>query len=116
MSKIKIRALVGSSLSKMQIETNAIYQEGILKYQEEDKTKVCFNMNCYSLTRENSQIKMYYTFKKGAETRGIIEIKEYNKKIFLKIATQKIKRKNNNIEISFKIENEEFLYKIEEII
>ena len=104
MSKIKIRILIENGKEKRRWETTAIYQDKILKYQEEDKTKVILNLKDYSLTRENNEMKMSYLFQKNKETIGTIKIK-----------TIKLERKNNNIEIKYIVENEEFLYKIEEI-
>lgn len=115
MSKIKIRILIENGKEKRRWETTAIYQDKILKYQEEDKTKVILNLKDYSLTRENNEMKMSYLFQKNKETIGTIKIKEYYRSLDIKIKTIKLERKNNNIEIKYIVENEEFLYKIEEI-
>ena len=115
MAKMKIRVLIETSSIKQKITPTAIYQDEILKYQEEDKTKVILNLKNYSLTRENDKMKMYYLFQKDKETLGKIKIKEYDKNIDIKIKTKKLERKKNNIEIIYIIENEKFLYKIEEI-
>ncbi len=115
MSKIKIRVFVENLAEKRRWETIAILQDEMLKYQEEDQTKVILNLKNYSLKRENDKINMYYLFQKGKETKGIIKIKEYEKNLDIKIKTTKLERKNKNIEIKYIIENEEFLYKIEEM-
>ena len=53
MSKIKIRVFVENLAEKRRWETIAILQDEMLKYQEEDQTKVILNLKNYSLKREN---------------------------------------------------------------
>lgn len=115
MSIIKIKVLVENKMIKQHLTTTAIFQESTIKYQEEDKTKVILNLKNSSLIRENDKLRMNYLFKKNKETKGNVFFKEYQKSIDIILKTTSIKKKNKNIEIRFTIENDEFLYRIEEI-
>ena len=65
----------------------------------------------------NMSSEFYYDTNTGlsALPAGTITIKEYNKDVYVSILTKKIERKNNDIEVQYSIEKQEFLYKIEEI-
>ncbi len=113
MSKIKIRVSIQNEEETKSEETTAIYQENTFKYQEEGKTKVILNLDEKTLLRENKELKMKYIFQEKKETDGIIETKELGKRIRVKIKTEKIERKENDIKITFRVENKPFLYHIE---
>lgn len=87
-----------------------------LRYFEKDNTKTIFDFNKYSLERESETLKMKYEFQLNKKTKGIIEMKELNKKIEVEINTKKINKEGNNIEIEYSIENQSFLYRIEDVI
>lgn len=112
MPKIKIKAEIINNSDKQITETTAILQEDIIKYQEEDGTKVILNLKDKSLMRENNKIKMHYSFK---NKKGLIEIKEYNKIVDLDINVKKITRKGNDIKIIYEIDKDEFTYQVGEI-
>ena len=65
------------------------------------------------VTRENDQMKMIYNF--NSKEDSIILVKDYNRHINLIIETIKLKKNDNNLEIEFKIDNEKFTYRIEEL-
>lgn len=111
MSKIKIKVQIKNSNTNNEYETDAILQDEIIKYKEEDNTKVVFNYKENKLTRENNELKMIYSFN---DNKGVITVKELEREIKVEIDTKKIERKDNNIKIIFEIEDE-FIYRIEEI-
>ncbi|MBQ6135211.1 MAG: hypothetical protein IJI60_02725 [Bacilli bacterium] len=113
MPKIKIRVSIIQEEKETKEEVNAIYQDNIFKYQEDKKTKVILDLNQNILLRENKELKMKYIFQEKEETDGIIESKELGKKIMVKIKTKKIERKENDIKITFQVEDQSFLYHIE---
>lgn len=115
MPKIKINVTIKNKEDNQKYDVTSIFQEDILKYKEKNSTKVIFDYKKNILVRENNELRMEYYFDSGKKTKGLIEIKELNKKIEVEIETKKIERKNNDIEILFRIENDDFLYKIEEI-
>lgn len=111
LSKIKIKVQIKNSTTNNKYEVDAILQDEIVKYKEEDNTKVIFNYKENKLIRENSELKMIYDFNNNT---GVITVKELERDLKVDINTKKIKKKENDIEIVFEIE-EEFKYRIEEI-
>jgi hypothetical protein len=115
MSKIKVKINITSSNDTNTYKTTAIIQDNIIKYLEDNKTTTTYDYNNQLLTRENKELKMRYTFNLKDKTQGSIFIKELNKELNVEIETKKIERKDNNIKIKFIIENDIFLYEIEEL-
>ena len=113
MPKIKIKVSITNEEKENIEEVNAIYQDNIFKYQEDQKTKVILDLDKQILLRENKELKMKYIFQENKETDGIIESKELSKRIKVKIKTKKIERKENDIKITFQVEDQSFLYHIE---
>ena len=114
MSKINIKVTIENDDQKQQITTNAIIQDNILKYKEENNTIVKFNYLNNNLIRENNDIYMDYKFKKGISKNKLL-LKKYNKELIIDINTTKIEKTENDIEIDYIIEKDEFKYKIEVI-
>lgn len=115
MSKINIIVSIKNTESDNTVKTSAILQDEIIKYKEDSTTTVRFNYHNMNLYRENNELRMSYQFNKEKKTKGKIFIKELNKELEVDIKTKKIKRKDNDIEIKFSTEDNEFLYRIEEI-
>ena len=115
MPKIKIIVTIKNEEEDTSYNVNAILQDNILKYQENNHTMVIYNYENNSLVRENEELRMDYLFDVERKTEGTIQVKELGQSIKLKIKTNKLERKNNNIEVNFNIEGKNFLYKIEEL-
>ena len=113
MPKIKVKVTIKNSETKDILETTAIIEENTIKYQEKDFTKVTFNYKENKLIRENDQMKMIYYFDNTKEST--ILIKEYDRRISLSLKTDKLTKKDNNLEIEYRIDNEKFEYRIEEL-
>ena len=58
---------------------------------------------------------MEYEFIENKITTGKIFVKDLRKEINVDIKTNKIKKQDDNIEIKFNVENNEFIYKVEVI-
>ena len=115
MPKIKLKVLIKSNDNNTEFETMAILQENLIKYKETDETTVVFDCNNLILTRENNELRMEYRFNEERPTTGKILVKDLNKELEIEIKTKKIERKGNDVKIQFIVENNEFLYHIEEI-
>lgn len=115
MSKESIKVTIKNSENNSSFETNAIIQENIIKYKEDNNTIVKFNYDTNELTRENSELRMNYLFSNENPTTGTIFIKDLNKELELEIKTKRVQIKNSDIEIEFLVEENDFLYKIEVI-
>lgn len=115
MSKESIKVTIKNSENNSSFKTNAIIQDNIIKYKEDNNTIVKFNYETNELIRENNELRMNYFFSNKTITTGTIFIKDLNKELELEIKTKKIQRKNNDIEIEFLVEENDFLYKIEVI-
>jgi len=115
MSKLNIKVTIDSQNTKEEFITPAMIQDNIIKYQEKDKTLVKFDYKKNLLTRENQDLRMNYCFHKERKCIGKIYVKELNREIEVEITTTKLTKKNNNVEIGFKIEDNTFFYRIEEI-
>lgn len=114
MPKIDIEVTIKNSEAEDSYKTKAIIQDKTIKYKEPDETTVLFDYKDDVLTRENDLMKMVYYFS-NESLDSFILVKEYNRHIDLKINTIRISKNKNNLEIIFKIDKEEFLYRIEEL-
>ena len=115
MSKIKINITIKNPEANISKEVDAILQDEILKYKEEKDTSVKFSYKDNILVRENNDLRMDYSFLEGKTTKGTILVKELNKNINVDIKTKNIKINENDIEIIFDVEENEFIYKVEVI-
>ncbi len=115
MPKINIKVSISDDTNNDSYEIKSIIQDEIIKYKEKDNTLVKYDLNKNILTRENDNLRMEYVFDKENETEGNIFIKELNNNIKILINTNKLNRINNNIDIEYKIEDNIFNYRIEEI-
>lgn len=115
MSKVRIKVDINNSEENNSKEIDAIISNNKLKYKEDDKTTVVYSYLENILIRENNELRMNYFFDLKKESTGNIYIKELNKKLEVKIKTTKLKIDNNNIEISFIVEDNKFNYKVEVI-
>lgn len=113
MPKKEIKASIKNDDTNNSINTTAIIYDGILKYKENENTKVILDLNNNILIRENNEFRMEYKYDIKKETKGKIFIKELNKEIELKIKTKKYVKKDELIIINFSIENNNFEYRIE---
>lgn len=115
MSKIRVKVTIKNPEANISNEINAILQDDILKYKENEDTTVVFSYKEKRLIRENNELRMDYIFKEKNESIGEILVKELNKKIKIDIKAKKIMIKEENIEIIFDVEENEFIYKVEVI-
>ena len=115
MSQIKVNITITNQENTSSYISNAIKIDNIIKYQEEDNTIVVFDINNNKLSRENKDLKMEYYFDRYKATKGLLEIKDLNRNIELDIITNNIIKDDNNIEINFQIDNNNFKYKLEVI-
>ena len=116
LSKIRIKITIKNNETNYEYETDAILKDNILKYLENNNTKVLYNYDKNHLTRINEELRMEFKFDKNNKTKGIVTVHDINKEIPLTIKTNNIERINNNIVIDYSIENDQFLYKIEELL
>lgn len=115
MSKIKIKVTIKNKEVESSYETTGIIQDNELKYMEENNTKVTFNYTNNHLIRINEELRMDFIFDKNKTTQGTITIKELDKDLKVSIKTNKIEKENNNVLIEYSMEEDKFLYRIEEI-
>ena len=116
MSKINIKVTIQNEENTTTCQTQAILQDNLLKYQEEEDTMVIYDYENNTLLRENSELKMNYSFSRGEKTTGEIIIKELKRRMPIEINTKSIEKEKNNILVEFLIDNQTFIYKVEEII
>jgi len=116
MSKIRIKATIQNRDEKKTYEGNAILENNKIKYKEDNHATVIWNEKENTLFRETEEIILRYPFILNQTTKGTIELKEKKGKVEIPIHTKKLERKNHNIIIEFKVEENAMLYCIEEII
>lgn len=114
MPKIKALIRIKNNETTEELETIAIIHDNILKYKDNDTTMI-MNYNELKLIRENNEIRINYPFSLKKKTIGTIELKDLNQTIEVNIKTNKIKINNNDIEINYTIDNQNFIYQVEEI-
>jgi len=110
MPKIKINVLLSTKEETKTWKVVGIIQEELLKYKE-DETTVTFDYEKHILKRDNKELKMVYHFNNN---QGTITIKENNQIIEIPIETKSIKRNGNDIRIEYQIEDDIFIYQLEE--
>lgn len=115
MSKINIKISILNNETNNTLETLGIKDDNKIKYKEKDGTLTIIDLDNYELIRDNNELRMNYIFKENEGTTGTITIKEYNKNIDVVIKTNKVELNNNNISIEYEIENNKFIYRLEEI-
>ena len=116
MAKKDVIITIKSQEENSSYKIKSIIEEDVIKYKEKNNTLVRFDYNKNTLVRENDEMRMDYIFRRNEKTEGTIKVKELSKTITIPIETKKLKRKNYNIEIAFKVADNEFLYKIEEVL
>ncbi len=112
MPKINIRVSITNQIETKTKEMVGTLSDQLLKYRENDLT-VILNYEKDILTRENKDYKIKYDFKND---KGSIHLKDNSFDVMIPIKTIKKERKNNDIKIEYQIEEESFLYQIEEKI
>ena len=113
MSKIKIRVSIQTDENEDTCETMALFQDNVLKYKEKEETIVIFNLEKQELIRENKELKMVYPLKEKEITEGIIEVKEFQKEVKVKINTKSFERKQHEIITIFQVEETMITYHVE---
>lgn len=113
MAKIEVEVTIKNREVNECLRAQAIVQENSIKYLEKDDTKVVFDYNKNKLIRENTTMKMTYYF--DNKTESDILVKDYNRHLKFMIKTNKLKKKDYNLEVDYQIDNDKFLYRIEEI-
>ena len=81
-----------------------------INYKEQINTNVLFDKNNLILIRENNEIYMELSFK---EKNALIFIKDLRKNIEMKLKSVKTNITEKEITISYVLEDENYLYKIE---
>ena len=115
MPKIKVLITIKNEEEDTSYEVNAILENHKLKYKEANNTLVLYDYEKNILIRENEELSMEYHFIDKEKTSGIVEVKELGKKIIIPLYTKELIKGHHNVEITFEIEEKEFLYRIEEI-
>ena len=114
-SKIKVKIQIKNNHGDNKFDTIAILQDEVIKYTEEDNTKVKYNYKNNELIRENNELLMKYSFNSDKITKGEILVKELDRNLDIEIKTKSIDRKDNDLKVEFSIEDEKFIYRIEEV-
>lgn len=116
MPKKNIKISIENDNNKQSEITNAIVDNHSIKYKENNTTTVVYNITESKLYRENDELKMIYIFEPQRETKGNIIIKQLNRKMEVIIYTKKLEVDKNKVYIEYEIENNNFKFRIEEII
>ena len=115
MPKIKALITIKTDSQEENLETYCLLEDNILKYLENDKTKVFINYSKLEIIRENKKIRMELKFDIKKETLGKILIKEIKEEVIIPIKTTKINKNNKNLQLEYQIEDQRFFYQVEEI-
>ena len=67
------------------------------------------------IIRDNNKIRMKLKFDTTKEITGTIKIKETNQEVLIPIKTTKIQKNQHSLKIEYQIEEQKFLYQVEEI-
>ena len=111
MSKINIIYKIKNNDNIKSDKVRAIFLDGIITYNEEGSL-VKYNYNNNILHKENNDLILDYYFN---EEKANIFIKELNSEINLILQVLTIDRKDNNIKIKYKLEEEIIEYELKEL-
>ena len=111
MSKINIIYKIKNNDNIKSDKVRAIFLDGIITYNEEGSL-VTYNYNNNILHKENNDLILDYDFN---EEKANIFIKELNSEINPILQVLTIDRKDNNIKIKYKLEEEIIEYELKEL-
>ena len=106
MPKIKVRIDNTENIVDYTIDSE------VINYKELDNTSVYYDLKNNILIRDNDELHMIYDFN---NKKGTILIKEMDRELELSIENIDVERNKNNIRVSYTIENNDFLYELEEL-
>lgn len=106
MPKIKVRIDNTENIVDYTIDSE------VINYKELDNTSVYYDLKNNILIRDNDDLHMIYDFN---NKKGTILIKEMDRELELSIENIDIERNKNNVRVSYAIENNDFLYELEEL-
>ncbi len=109
-ANIKIKIKTNNKQKENNYKAIVSNDYSVFKYIEEDTTKTVFDMNKNVLSRENDELYMEYFFDKN---KGKVYIKEIDKEFLIDLKKVKVDRKDNNIKISYNIDEDKFIYELE---
>ena len=113
MPKVRIKVLIKNKIIDIEKEYNAIYNDGKIVYKEDKNIKMQYDMNNNILERQTNEMNIKYAFNLNKETHGQIYIKELQKYLDITIKTNTLKNTEKLIEIEYKIEGEDHIFKLE---
>lgn len=98
-----------------QIEINYDKEKHYIYYLEQDldKTAVIYDYKKNCLKRDNLKIEQEFIFKEKQTTKNKMILKELNSNLDIEIFTNRITSNEPSIEVSYTLNDEEYLYKIE---
>ena len=108
----KIKAIITTNDQPIKENVIGSFINGIISYQEENKTDVYLDINKNELIRENEQILMKYIFDENRRSKGTINIKDINRNLEIDIETLLLNKKDNYYYVEYKIEENKFIYEL----
>lgn len=114
MEKKKYRIILKSNEENYDFIVIGTKENNIITYSEKFNivTNVEFNITNLILNRDNKDLIMNFDF---YNKKGTIYIKELSKELNVIIEIKNIEKSNNKILIEYKIDNDNFIYSIEEV-
>ena len=105
-SKLKVRIDTTENIVDYTIDSE------VINYKEIDNTNVYYDLKNNILIRDNDDLHMIYDFN---NKKGTILIKEFEREIEVVIENIDIEKNKNNIKVNYSIENNDFIYELEEL-
>jgi len=105
-SKLKVRIDTIENIVDYTIDSE------VINYKEIDNTNVYYDLKNNILIRDNDDLHMIYDFN---NKKGTILIKEFEREIEVVIENIDIEKNKNNIKVNYSIENNDFIYELEEL-
>ncbi len=116
MPKINIKATLKGREDTLVSKVTGTINKEILRYTEEDGTKMSYNYKTCKLIRDTKDLRMTFDFDKE---KLVIKQKDLNVHFDIKIELIRLEREENNVEIQYVIDNthekETMIYRIEEL-
>ncbi len=113
MEKVTIKVKLSSTEEIFEVEAKAELDSDILKYYEDEFTKVEVDFKNNILRRSNNQIKMEFVFDTTNITDNIMFINDIKDELYFKIKTNSIEKNDKYYKVNYEIlDNDTFTYEV----
>lgn len=106
MKKVKIKGSLKSEEQTYSFESDGIYEDGILKYQDND-VLVSIDVKNNSMIRSTDSYEIVFNFEKNKKTSNILRLKDLNQTIEMSLKTIDLLVKDGYYYVQYELNDDE---------